>query len=324
MRPASSGSGPSTAARTCGREGTLLSATTHTVTPIPRASPSVWCPRCWKTTGAASGSARREAGSRVRTAVRHVPALPGSGRPSTHDGVVLAQDRRGRIWAGTYRDGLAEFDPARGTFTVHDPPPRRPARVRGGQHLGHRGGPGWNARLGTNTGLVQFDPERRRAVVHHETPTPGGLSYTGVRALLHDREGNLWVGRPRRTQRAPPRQGCGALPPRGPGPREPEPRRRACPARGRPGPDLGGHHGGRGECPGPGLGQIQGLLSGTPKPRGLSHGRRRGPPALAEHEPGPVAARTRRVDGSRTSTSRAVSRLSSSRSARACGRGPGV
>jgi PAS domain S-box-containing protein len=106
----------------------------------------------------------------------------------------LAQDRRGRIWAGTYRDGLGEFDPERGTFTVHDPrPDAARASVADSIWAIKEAGDGtlW---LGTNTGLVQFDPERRRAVLHHETATPGGLSYTGVRALLHDREGNLWVG----------------------------------------------------------------------------------------------------------------------------------
>jgi PAS domain S-box-containing protein len=106
----------------------------------------------------------------------------------------LAQDRRGRIWAGTYRDGLAQFDPERGTFTVLDHRPDG-ARASVADSIWAieeaRDGTLW---LGTNTGLVQFDPERRRAVLHHETPTPGGLSYTGVRALLHDREGNLWVG----------------------------------------------------------------------------------------------------------------------------------
>jgi PAS domain S-box-containing protein len=106
----------------------------------------------------------------------------------------LAQDHRGRIWVGTYREGLAEFDPERGTFTLHDyRADQTPGSVA--DHIWaieeEADGTLW---LGTNTGLVRYDPDRRQATLHHATPNPAGLTTTGVRALLHDRQGNLWVG----------------------------------------------------------------------------------------------------------------------------------
>jgi diguanylate cyclase (GGDEF)-like protein/PAS domain S-box-containing protein len=106
----------------------------------------------------------------------------------------LHQDRRGRIWVGTYRGGLGLFDPVRGAFEIHT---HRPGDR---QSLGNdevwaieedEEGVLW---LATNAGLDRFDPDARAVTAHYDTLRAGGLSDAGVRALLRDRKGNLWVG----------------------------------------------------------------------------------------------------------------------------------
>jgi PAS domain S-box-containing protein len=118
--------------------------------------------------------------------------------PSTMPGgsavLSLHEDRRGRIWVGSYRGGLARFDPDAGRFQVflHDAKNRKSI---GDDEIWtiaeDEQGALW---LGTNAGLDRFDPETGEATAHFQSPSAGGSSYTGVRALLFDRDGNLWVG----------------------------------------------------------------------------------------------------------------------------------
>jgi len=107
---------------------------------------------------------------------------------------ALHEDRRGRIWVGTYRGGLVRFDPQRGTFATYRHQPGD-ARSLGNDEVWavteDEAGALW---LGTNVGVDRFDPERGTVTAHYETRNPDGLSYAGVRALLVDRQRNLWVG----------------------------------------------------------------------------------------------------------------------------------
>ncbi|HKV38997.1 MAG TPA: two-component regulator propeller domain-containing protein, partial [Blastocatellia bacterium] len=106
----------------------------------------------------------------------------------------LHEDRRGRIWAGSYRGGLGLFDPGRGTFKVFKHQPGDLESLTGDEvwAIAEDGnGALW---LGTNDGLDQFDPDRGKVTGHLLTPSASGLSYSGVRALLFDRNGTLWTG----------------------------------------------------------------------------------------------------------------------------------
>jgi PAS domain S-box-containing protein len=107
--------------------------------------------------------------------------------------LAMRQDNRGRIWMGTYRGGLARFDPERGTVEVYRHRPGDP------QSLAHdevwalavdADGVLW---VGTNRGLDRFDPDRGVVTTHHDTPGVAPPN-AGVRTLLFDRQGNLWIG----------------------------------------------------------------------------------------------------------------------------------
>jgi ligand-binding sensor domain-containing protein len=95
---------------------------------------------------------------------------------------------------GTYRGGLARFDPKDGSFVLfkhRDEDPRSLANDEVWVIRGDADGSLW---LGTNDGVDRFDPERGIVVEHYDTYHQEGLSETGARALLIDRKGNLWVG----------------------------------------------------------------------------------------------------------------------------------
>jgi PAS domain S-box-containing protein len=107
--------------------------------------------------------------------------------------LALQEDRRGRIWVGTYRGGLGRFDPRTGRFAVF--------KHRTGDETSISDDDVWAIVaeegalwLGTARGIDRFDPDRGVVIEHHDTPGREGLGNTGVRALLRDRQGNLWVG----------------------------------------------------------------------------------------------------------------------------------
>jgi PAS domain S-box-containing protein len=118
--------------------------------------------------------------------------------PSTMAGgtplVALLQDRRARFWVGTYRDGLARFDPARGTFKVYRHASGDPRTLSNDEVWALAEDEDGSLWLGTNGQLDHFDPEQGVVVAHHDLPNAEGLTTSGVRALLFDREHNLWIG----------------------------------------------------------------------------------------------------------------------------------
>ena len=96
--------------------------------------------------------------------------------------LALHEDERGRIWAGTYGGGLGRFDPERGSFAVHLPGAEVWAMAEAG------GGALW---LATGA-LERFDADRGLITTRHRPPGPEG--HSGLRALLRDRRGDVWVG----------------------------------------------------------------------------------------------------------------------------------
>jgi signal transduction histidine kinase/ligand-binding sensor domain-containing protein len=106
--------------------------------------------------------------------------------------LAMRQDKRGRIWLGTYRGGLARFDPERKALTVyrHRPgDPTTPAHDEVWALALDEDGALW---LGTNKGVDRFDPDRAVVTAHYATPGTAPPN-AGVRALLFDRQGDLWV-----------------------------------------------------------------------------------------------------------------------------------
>lgn len=105
--------------------------------------------------------------------------------------ILVAHD--GRIWVGTFAEGVSVFDPATDRFT------RLPSEPRVERIVEDRDGTVW---LATHGGLERFDPrtnafERFR----HDTADPKSLADDRTRGLLIDRSGTLWVGSSKGLQR---------------------------------------------------------------------------------------------------------------------------
>jgi PAS domain S-box-containing protein len=106
----------------------------------------------------------------------------------------LHHDRKGRLWVGSYRGGLARFDPATSNFTVYRNDPRNPKTIGNDEVWSIAEDADGALWLATNAGVDRFDPERGEVTEHLQTPTAGGFSFTGARALRFDGAGNLWIG----------------------------------------------------------------------------------------------------------------------------------
>ncbi|MBI3764970.1 MAG: GGDEF domain-containing protein, partial [Ignavibacteriales bacterium] len=106
----------------------------------------------------------------------------------------LFQDRRGRIWIGTYRGGLGRFDPQGGKFVVYTHQPGNPKSLGNNEVWAIAENIDGGLWLGTNGGLDRFDTEQGIVTEHFKAPGVGGLVSVGVRSLLLDRQGDLWVG----------------------------------------------------------------------------------------------------------------------------------
>lgn len=115
--------------------------------------------------------------------------------PELHGTLCLLQDRHGRIWVGTYRAGLFRFDPrGSGASTPFKHVNGDSTTISSDEvwtMVEDGGGALW---LGTNNGVDRFDPDRGIVTAHYDTPQVGGSTNPGTRALLFDRQGNLWIG----------------------------------------------------------------------------------------------------------------------------------
>ncbi len=108
--------------------------------------------------------------------------------------LALHFDRQGRLWVGTYRGGLARFDPRTGAFEVHHHVANDPTTISDDEIWAMANDPDGAVWLATNAGVDRLDPDRGIVTEHLKTPTAGGFSFTGARALQFDSAGNLWIG----------------------------------------------------------------------------------------------------------------------------------
>lgn len=104
---------------------------------------------------------------------------------------ALAEDRRGRLWIGTWGSGVLAFDPR----TEHFDRPAGLERLAGEriQTLAERGDTLW---IGSySAGLHRFDTSGDGPLVsyRHRAGDPGSLSHDHVWALSPDPRGGLWV-----------------------------------------------------------------------------------------------------------------------------------
>lgn len=117
--------------------------------------------------------------------------FPGGGEPL--DVFALAQDARGRVWAGA-RDGLYRFDPRRGQLVAVDLGPNAPpqplanfteleADPQGGLWMGTFG-----------HGLYRLDPDTEAARPVAIGPNTQGARHIDQGALQIGRDGSLFVG----------------------------------------------------------------------------------------------------------------------------------
>ena len=142
--------------------------------------------RLWVSTGGGYLNRREPDGESF---ARYLLPHPESGA------LTLYMDRAGRFWLGTYRGGLLRFDPDHGVVTEtyrHDPVDRSTLSNDEVWAIAEdEGGALW---LGTNDGLDRFDPATGTVVARYDTPSVDFAANAGVRSLLRDRRGNLWVG----------------------------------------------------------------------------------------------------------------------------------
>jgi ligand-binding sensor domain-containing protein/DNA-binding CsgD family transcriptional regulator len=108
---------------------------------------------------------------------------------------AVSQDRRGRLWLGTYKKGLFGFIPGlegkKITLALPGDDPQGRETIITALYV-DRDQVLW---IGTDRGLVVYDIETARFLGHYRAGTaPGSLSHDGISAMLQDRSGRLWVG----------------------------------------------------------------------------------------------------------------------------------
>jgi signal transduction histidine kinase/ligand-binding sensor domain-containing protein len=149
----------------------------------------------WLWIGTRTGLFRYD-GYRMRK-LTHDPANPTS-LAGAHV-TALWQAPNGRLWVGTYSDGISIFDPKTEQFTHLRHDPARATSLAGGRVLALAGDAWGGAWIGTDQGLdyVSSDGVSGGGVPHHyrhEPNNPASLLNNQIRSLLFDKQGRLWVG----------------------------------------------------------------------------------------------------------------------------------
>ncbi len=105
----------------------------------------------------------------------------------------------GRLWVGTFSNGVSVFDPRSEQFTHLRHDPAQPASLSGGWVHAIAGDEAGGVWIGTNEGLdyvkgvpAAGDPALRH--YRHDPNNPTSLLDNRVRSLLIDKQGTLWVG----------------------------------------------------------------------------------------------------------------------------------
>lgn len=107
----------------------------------------------------------------------------------------LALDQSGRIWVGTFADGVSVYDPVTHQFTNyrHDKNNRHSLGNNRVEAIAvAANGDIW---VGTNNGLDRLDTSSGQFEHFvHQPGNPNGLNDNHVRSLLFDQQNRLWVG----------------------------------------------------------------------------------------------------------------------------------
>lgn len=106
--------------------------------------------------------------------------------------VRLLEDRTGRVWIASARDGLAFIDPQQKALTFVSLATGRNIEPGVRAILEDRKGALW---IGTEYGLVRMDPDRRQLVRYRNDPSDrDSLPANWVLGLFEDDEDGIWVG----------------------------------------------------------------------------------------------------------------------------------
>jgi ligand-binding sensor domain-containing protein/signal transduction histidine kinase len=103
---------------------------------------------------------------------------------------VLAEDRDGSIWMGTYEQGLQRLDVRTGTITAYKNDPKAGNSLSNNRVnalcIGHSG----TLWVGTQNGLNRFDRHTGEFTIFNERD---GLPSNAIDGILEDAAGNLWL-----------------------------------------------------------------------------------------------------------------------------------
>ena len=106
--------------------------------------------------------------------------------------VRLLEDRTGKVWIASARDGLAFINPGQTALTFVSLATGRSIEPGAWAILEDRKGALW---VGTEYGLVRLDPGRKELVRYHNDPSDrDSLPADWVLALFEDDEDGMWVG----------------------------------------------------------------------------------------------------------------------------------